>query len=123
MEPGLATHFLFYCIAIDDHDDPNFDPTARRLKTNYPYPKVRSAVGKTDDPTMPLSTFRVRAVGPSVSSGPSSYLAQATASVSEAQHGNFGACQARMSTAGLIAIRLRRVVVSEAASIRPPPRR
>jgi OPT oligopeptide transporter protein len=50
-------------IAIDDFDDPNFDPTAAALEDESPYPEVRSAVSNTDDPSMPASTFRAWTVG------------------------------------------------------------
>ncbi|KAF8263625.1 OPT oligopeptide transporter [Lactarius quietus] len=44
-------------------DDPNFDPTAFALEDESPYPEVRSAVANTDDPTMPVSTFRAWVMG------------------------------------------------------------
>jgi hypothetical protein len=50
-------------IAIDEFDDPNFDPTAFALEDESPYPEVRSAVANTDDPSMPSSTFRAWVVG------------------------------------------------------------
>ncbi|KAF8493655.1 OPT oligopeptide transporter [Russula emetica] len=50
-------------IAIEDYDDPNFDPTAFALEDESPYPEVRSAVANTDDPSMPSSTFRAWVVG------------------------------------------------------------
>jgi len=50
-------------IAIDEYDDPNFDPTAFALEDESPYPEVRSAVSNTDDPSMPSSTFRAWVVG------------------------------------------------------------
>jgi hypothetical protein len=50
-------------IAIDEYDDPNFDPTAFALEDESPYPEVRSAVANTDDPYMPSSTLRAWVVG------------------------------------------------------------
>jgi hypothetical protein len=50
-------------IAVEDYDDPNFDPTAFALEDESPYPEVRSAVSNTDDPSMPSSTFRAWVVG------------------------------------------------------------
>ncbi|KAF8263738.1 OPT oligopeptide transporter protein-domain-containing protein [Lactarius quietus] len=44
-------------------DDPNFDPTTIVLEGESPYPEVRSAVANTDDPTMPVSTFRAWVIG------------------------------------------------------------
>ncbi|KAI0296744.1 OPT oligopeptide transporter [Multifurca ochricompacta] len=50
-------------VAVDNYDDPNFDPTSAALEDESPYPEVRSAVANTDDPTMPASTFRAWVVG------------------------------------------------------------
>ena len=44
-------------------DDPNFDPAAVGTKDESPYAEVRSAVANTDDPTMPVSTFRAWVIG------------------------------------------------------------
>ncbi|KAI0052774.1 small oligopeptide transporter [Auriscalpium vulgare] len=43
--------------------DPNYDPTAGALEDESPYPEVRSAVANTDDPSMPVSTFRAWVFG------------------------------------------------------------
>ncbi|KAF8265720.1 OPT oligopeptide transporter [Lactarius quietus] len=50
-------------VTTDNHDDPNFDPTAIMIEDESPYPEVRSAVANTDDPTMPVSTLRACLLG------------------------------------------------------------
>ncbi|KZV75210.1 small oligopeptide transporter [Peniophora sp. CONT] len=46
-----------------DEEDPNFDPNAVQFEDDSPYPEVRSAVSNTDDPDMPVNTFRAWVVG------------------------------------------------------------
>ena len=41
----------------------NIDPLGFVVEDESPYVEVRSAVADTDDPRMPLSTFRARVVG------------------------------------------------------------
>ncbi|KAF5338240.1 hypothetical protein D9758_012834 [Tetrapyrgos nigripes] len=43
--------------------DPNYDDEDFAFEDESPYPEVRSAVANTDDPTMPVSTLRVWAMG------------------------------------------------------------
>ncbi|TFK38368.1 oligopeptide transporter [Crucibulum laeve] len=53
-------------IAIPAFDDPNIDKDealAGVLEDDSPYPEVRSAVANTDDPTIPVSTFRSWVLG------------------------------------------------------------
>ena len=53
-----------YAIFEDiDEEDPNFDPDAVQFEDDSPYPEVRSAVSNTDDPEMPVNTFRAWVVG------------------------------------------------------------
>ncbi|KAI0822100.1 small oligopeptide transporter [Trametes gibbosa] len=49
--------------AIAEFDDPNLDKEAVLLEDDSPYPEVRSAVANTDDPDMPVSTFRAWVIG------------------------------------------------------------
>jgi hypothetical protein len=44
-------------------DDLNFHSAAVGLGNESPYPEVRCAVANTDDPTMPVSTFRAWVLG------------------------------------------------------------
>ncbi|KAF8264679.1 OPT oligopeptide transporter [Lactarius quietus] len=60
---GLGHLFDGPGVTRDDDDDPNFDPTAIIIEDESPYPEVRSAVANTDDPTMPVSTFRAWVLG------------------------------------------------------------
>ncbi|KAG6829206.1 hypothetical protein H0H92_005335 [Tricholoma furcatifolium] len=51
---------------IADFDDPNLDKAAAAqgiLEDDSPYPEVRSAVANTDDPDIPVSTFRSWTIG------------------------------------------------------------
>ncbi|EMD35965.1 hypothetical protein CERSUDRAFT_115910 [Gelatoporia subvermispora B] len=50
-------------VPIANFDDPNIDKDAIVLEDDSPYPEVRSAVANTDDPDMPVSTFRSWAIG------------------------------------------------------------
>jgi hypothetical protein len=50
-------------ITVDNNDDPNFEATAPVLEDESPYPEVRAVVANTDDPTMPVSTFRAWIIG------------------------------------------------------------
>ncbi len=49
--------------AVADFDDPNLDEDAVALEDDSPYPEVRSAVANTDDPDMPVNTFRAWFIG------------------------------------------------------------
>ena len=44
-------------------DDLNLNSTTVGLGNESPYPEVRCAVANTDDPTMPVSTFRAWVLG------------------------------------------------------------
>ena len=48
---------------LEELDDPNLDKNALILEDDSPYPKVRSAVANTDDPSMPCSTIRAWVIG------------------------------------------------------------
>jgi OPT family small oligopeptide transporter len=53
-------------IAIPEFDDPNIDKDAAIegvLEDDSPYPEVRSAVANTDDPSLPVNTFRAWFIG------------------------------------------------------------
>lgn len=53
-------------IATTAFDDPNIDKAAvvvGILEDDSPYPEVRSAVANTDDPDIPVSTFRAWFIG------------------------------------------------------------
>ncbi|KAF5319703.1 hypothetical protein D9619_008669 [Psilocybe cf. subviscida] len=53
-------------IAQTEFDDPNLDKDAALagiLEDDSPYPEVRSAVANTDDPTIPVNTFRAWVLG------------------------------------------------------------
>ena len=47
----------------DVFEDPNIDQGAVYLDDDSPYPEVRSAVANTDDPSIPVSTFRAWVLG------------------------------------------------------------
>ena len=49
--------------AVAEFDDPNLDKDALLLEDDSPYPEVRSAVANTDDPDMPVNTFRAWFIG------------------------------------------------------------
>lgn len=44
-------------------DDPNLDKDMVAFDDESPYPEVRSAVANTDDPDMPVTTFRTWVIG------------------------------------------------------------
>ncbi|KZT18817.1 small oligopeptide transporter [Neolentinus lepideus HHB14362 ss-1] len=46
-----------------EFDDPNLDKDMIVLEDDSPYPEVRSAVANTDDPEMPVATFRAWVLG------------------------------------------------------------
>ncbi|KAG9041979.1 hypothetical protein FS837_011505 [Tulasnella sp. UAMH 9824] len=47
-----------------EFDDPNLDPTAiGDYEDDSPYPEVRAAVANTDDPTIPVNTWRAWIIG------------------------------------------------------------
>ncbi|TFK45541.1 small oligopeptide transporter [Heliocybe sulcata] len=46
-----------------EFDDPNLDKDMIVLEDDSPYPEVRSAVANTDDPDMPVATFRAWVLG------------------------------------------------------------
>ncbi|TFK79308.1 OPT oligopeptide transporter [Polyporus arcularius HHB13444] len=48
---------------VAEFDDPNLDEDAVVLEDDSPYPEVRSAVANTDDPDMPVNTFRAWFIG------------------------------------------------------------
>ncbi|KAH9939612.1 OPT oligopeptide transporter [Epithele typhae] len=50
-------------VPVAAFDDPNFDKDAVVLEDDSPYPEVRSAVANTDDPDMPVNTFRAWFIG------------------------------------------------------------
>jgi hypothetical protein len=51
-------------VNVADFDDPNLDLThSGGLEEDSPYPEVRSAVANTDDPDMPVNTFRAWFIG------------------------------------------------------------
>lgn len=50
-------------VAVAEFDDPNLDKDALALEDDSPYPEVRSAVANTDDPDMPVNTFRAWFIG------------------------------------------------------------
>ncbi|KAF8263219.1 OPT oligopeptide transporter [Lactarius quietus] len=60
---GSEHYFVDLRTAIDNEDDPNFDPIAIIIEDESPYAEVRSAVANTDDPRMPVSTFRAWLLG------------------------------------------------------------
>ncbi|EJF60906.1 OPT oligopeptide transporter [Dichomitus squalens LYAD-421 SS1] len=49
--------------AVAEFDDPNLDKDVLELEDDSPYPEVRSAVANTDDPDMPVNTFRAWFIG------------------------------------------------------------
>jgi len=50
-------------VSVAEFDDPNIDTNVDDLEDDSPYPEVRSAVANTDDPLMPVSTFRAWFIG------------------------------------------------------------
>ncbi|KAI0087604.1 OPT oligopeptide transporter [Irpex rosettiformis] len=51
-------------VAVTDFEDPNLDlDHVDVLEDDSPYPEVRSAVANTDDPNMPVNTFRAWFIG------------------------------------------------------------
>ncbi|KAL6301879.1 OPT oligopeptide transporter [Sparassis latifolia] len=50
-------------VPVAEFDDPNIDKDAIILEDDSPYPEVRSAVANTDDPDMPVGTFRAWCIG------------------------------------------------------------
>lgn len=47
-----------------EFDDPNLDPAAiGDYEDDSPYPEVRAAVANTDDPTIPVNTWRAWVIG------------------------------------------------------------
>ncbi|KAI0739693.1 OPT oligopeptide transporter [Daedaleopsis nitida] len=50
-------------VPVAEFDDPNLDKDAVILEEDSPYPEVRSAVANTDDPSMPVNTFRAWVIG------------------------------------------------------------
>ncbi|KAI0919974.1 hypothetical protein AcV5_001906 [Taiwanofungus camphoratus] len=48
---------------LAEFDDPNIDKDAIGFEDDSPYPEVRSAVANTDDPDMPVCTFRAWSIG------------------------------------------------------------
>ena len=50
-------------IPIAEFEDPNLDKDTLLLEDDSPYPEVRSAVANTDDPDMPVNTFRAWFIG------------------------------------------------------------
>lgn len=47
----------------DVFEDPNIDQSAVAFDDDSPYPEVRSAVSNTDDPSIPVNTFRAWVIG------------------------------------------------------------
>lgn len=62
--PSIALLTVFQAVPVEEFIfDPNYDPSAAALEDESPYPEVRSAVANTDDPSMPVSTFRAWVFG------------------------------------------------------------
>jgi hypothetical protein len=59
---AISTYFALHTVAPVEYgafDDPNLDvDNIAAFEDDSPYPEVRSAVANTDDPEMPVSTFR-----------------------------------------------------------------
>ncbi|KAI0035859.1 OPT oligopeptide transporter [Vararia minispora EC-137] len=59
-----ASHEGGKVVAVPElSEDPNFDPSHMQFEDDSPYPEVRSSVSNTDDPSMPVSTFRAWFLG------------------------------------------------------------
>ncbi|KAF9045786.1 OPT oligopeptide transporter [Hymenopellis radicata] len=61
VDPEKSVPIDIEAVALPDFDDPNIDKDAAIagvLEDDSPYPEVRSAVANTDDPSIPVSTFR-----------------------------------------------------------------
>jgi len=52
-----------HALPVADFQDPNVEGDLAALEDDSPYPEVRSAVANTDDPEMPVNTFRAWFLG------------------------------------------------------------
>lgn len=63
LTPTIPTE-IPHNVAVADFEDPNLDlDHVDALEDDSPYPEVRSAVANTDDPNMPVNTFRAWFIG------------------------------------------------------------
>ncbi|CCM00225.1 uncharacterized protein FIBRA_02253 [Fibroporia radiculosa] len=62
-EEKLDAEKQFFAVPVAEFDDPNFDSETIYFEDDSPYPEVRSAVANTDDPLMPVCTFRAWTIG------------------------------------------------------------
>ncbi|KZT03114.1 OPT oligopeptide transporter [Laetiporus sulphureus 93-53] len=63
LERKLSSEKEYLSVPYPEFDDPNFDRDSVDLEDDSPYPEVRSAVANTDDPDMPVCTFRAWVIG------------------------------------------------------------